>query len=340
MTSRPILRRVLVASALASTAGLTACGSDASEDTVAGTAAGAKQVAAATAAGKEFVYVSGVNDAAYNTVYCGVKGEAKRRGVQVSKQDPTAFSPAAQTSTVNAVIASKPAAILISPNDANAMLAPLKRAQAQGIKVVTALNTLTDATPLSASAVPDEQAGGKAAADYLGKASAGKKVKVAVITFKPKASIPADTRWHSFEDQLKKYPNIDYLGAEFVQEVSPAAATTVMNAILSRHPDVWGVDATFGAAGGGAATAISQRGKNVKLTTYDPGAPVVADGLRSGKITAAVGYGTRKLGVSALEQAYNAVSGKPVTKQITFPPVVYTKQTATPQALTTESPDC
>lgn len=338
MTSRPTLRRLLAAVTLASAAALTGCGSEGSDNNA--TSVDGK-AATADAKGKKFVYISGVNDAAYNAVYCGVQQAAQRLGVQVRKQDPTEFSPAAQTRAVNAVIASKPAGIVISPNDANAMLAPLQRAKAQGIKVVTALNTLNDPAPLASSSVFDEEAGGKAAADYLGKASQGKKVKVALITFKPKASLPADTRWRAFEDRIKTFPNIDYLGAEFVQEVAPSAATPVMNAILSRHPDVWGVDVTFGVAGQGAAAAIDQRGKDVKLTTYDPGNPGVAKALRSGTITAAVGYGTRKLGVSALEQAYNAVSGKPVTKRITFPPVVFTKQTATPQAINaTESPDC
>lgn len=337
MMSRRCRQALAATGMLLSITALAACGSDSDGDNAA-TLTGA---AAQPKKDLKFIYVSGSAGPAYNTVGCGAKDAGKKLGVQVTQQDPTAFSPSAQTSTLNAVISSKPDGIVISPNDANAMFAPIQRATAQGIKVTTALNSLNDSDPISSTVLNDESAGGKAAADYLGKASQGRKVKVALITFKPKASLPADTRWHAFEEQITKYPNISYLGAQFVQDVAPSAATPVMNAILARHPDLWGVHVTFGQAGDGAVAAIRQRGQDIKVVTYDPGNPATTTELRDGEIAAVVGYRQRKLGAAALEQAYNAATGKPVKKLVKFPPVIYTKQTATPQAIAAnESPDC
>jgi ribose transport system substrate-binding protein len=312
--------------------GLLACGDDDSDS-----------VAASDGAGQDlkFAYVSGAASPAYNTVGCGARDAGKELGVEVTQQDPTEFSPSAQTRTLNGVIASKPDGIIISPNDASAMLAPILQADAQGIPVTTALNTLSDSSPLKSVVVNDEEAGGKAAADFLGNAADGQEVKVAAVTFKPEASLPADTRWHAFEEQIKTYPNIDYLGAEFVQDVQPSAATPVMNAILARHPDLWGVHVTFGQAGDGAVAAIRQRRGNVKVVTYDPGNPATLKELRDGEVDAVVGYRQRKLGAEALRQAYNAATGKPVKKDVKFPPIVYTKDKATPDVIAeNESPDC
>lgn len=287
-----------------------------------------------------FAYVSGEADPAYNTVGCGAKDAAKALGATVTQQDPTEFSPTAQSRTLNAVVARKPDGIIISPNDAAAMQAPIERAEAQGIKVTTALNTLNDASSLSSEVVNDEVAGGNAAADYLGKESKGRKVKVALITFKPKASLPADTRWHAFEKEIKKYPNITYLGPQFVADVSPSAATPVMNAILARHPDLWGVQVTFGLAGTGAVAAIRQRGKRLKVVTYDPGNPSTLKDLRSGDVSAVVAYKQRKLGAEALRQAYDAATGKPVKKKVVFAPLIYTAATTDQVIRANESPDC
>jgi ABC-type sugar transport system substrate-binding protein len=276
--------------------------------------------------GARVVYSGAVTDDAYAAIACGVKGRAEELGVTVDVQSPPEFTAPAQTQTINAAIAGNPDGLIVSPADANAMAAPLAGAKARDVPVVTALNTLADPTPLSSQVLADEAAGGIRSAQLVADRLAGKPGKVAVITFTPGRSTPADTRWHSFEQEIAEYPNITYLGPEIVATVDPQEATAKMNALLAREPDLTAVVATFGRAGDGAATALRQRGQTMLLVTYDTNAGVVA-ALRRGEISALIDYNLPEMGRRALDQVLAAHSGQPTNPTTKLPPMVFTQAT-------------
>src|SRR5919202_4002421 len=56
-----------------------------------------------------------IGDEFYTSMGCGAKAEANSLGAHVSVQGPQKFDPSQQTPVVNAVIQSKPDAILIAP---------------------------------------------------------------------------------------------------------------------------------------------------------------------------------------------------------------------------------
>lgn len=318
--SRAVALAAVTAALCAVAAG---CGSSSKPSSTSG-AANASSNSGKPEAGKTFVYLGASNDPAYLSIACGAKLEATRLGAQLTAQYPTAFTAAAQTPLVNSVIAGKPSGLIISPADANAMYAPLVQAKTQGVPVVTALNTLTKPDPLASQVLADETAGGAESADLVAKHLGARGGKVAMITFTPGQSVPADTRWHSFEQEIKKYPKIQYLGAQFT-DITPQTATQKMDAILARTPDVKAVVATFGIAGGGAATALRQRhAQGVYLVTFDTRAEGVAD-LKSGTIAALIDYKLRLLGAQAVDQAVAATTGKPVRKIVELPPTTFTK---------------
>ncbi|WP_462185898.1 substrate-binding domain-containing protein [Frankia sp. CcWB2] len=262
MTCDDALDHVFVTS-LRPLCAVSACGSGESSQSAQSTTAGK------AGNGLRFAYIGAVEDPAYYAIACGAKIKAGKIGATVTVQYPKEFSAAAMTPILNSVLADKPDGLMISVADANAMYAPLSKAKAQGIPIVTALNTLTKKDPLASEVIADEAAGGRLSAELIAKHLGIEGGKVAGLGFTPGVSTPADQRLHNFESEIKKYPNIDYLGAE-ITDVSPQTATVKMNAILARDPDIKAIFTSFGIAAQGAVTALSQRNKSgVYVTSFD-----------------------------------------------------------------------
>ncbi|MEO6115311.1 MAG: substrate-binding domain-containing protein, partial [Pseudolysinimonas sp.] len=75
-------------------------------------------------------------DPFYVTMACGAQAAADKLGVKLSVTGGDSWSADVQTPVVNSVVAQKPDAVLIAPNDATAMQAPLQQLVSQGIKLV------------------------------------------------------------------------------------------------------------------------------------------------------------------------------------------------------------
>jgi len=73
--------------------------------------------------------VQGVTgDNFYITMQCAVEATAKQLGATVKTQGPQKFDASLQTPIVQAVVASKPDALIIAPTDVSAMQQPIKQA--------------------------------------------------------------------------------------------------------------------------------------------------------------------------------------------------------------------
>src|SRR5246500_3424565 len=76
--------------------------------------------------GKTVVFVPGVmGNAFYVTMERGIRAEAAKYGFKVDIQGAQQFDPTLQTPIVNAVVASKPAGVLIAPTDSKGMFSPI-----------------------------------------------------------------------------------------------------------------------------------------------------------------------------------------------------------------------
>ena len=95
-------------------------------------------------AGIDISFIQGVKgDEFYVSMDCGVEDAAAKFGATVNVQGPDSFDATLQNPIIDAVVASKPDAILIAPNDVEASAGPLQRAQDAGIQVIlvdTAVN--------------------------------------------------------------------------------------------------------------------------------------------------------------------------------------------------------
>jgi ribose transport system substrate-binding protein len=201
----------------------------------------------------------------------------------------------------------------VAPTDTKAMFAPINQLKQNGSKIVLVDTTLDDASIAESQIASDNLGGGKAAADTLAKLIGGKG-KVFVNNVNPGIST-TDLRTKGFEEEAKKL-GLTYIGVQYNGD-DPAKAASIVNGVLAKNPDLKGIFATnlFGAEG--SATALRQSGKQgkVKIVGFDAGPKQVQD-LKEGIVQGLIAQKPGTIGSDGVQQAYNALAGKPVTKKI------------------------
>jgi len=279
---------------------------------VASTATGGGASPAAGQSAKKtytFYLVAGIaSDAFYLTMKKGAQAAAKKLGnvKVVFTGSPASFAPNTQIPFLNAAIARKPDAILIAPTDKTALISPIQRAVSAKIPVVTVDTFITK--PIAFTNVStDNLAGGRAAADALVKAIGGSG-EVAAISVNPGIST-TDQRRDGFVAELKKYPNVKYLGIQYCND-DQTKASNQTSALLNGHPNLKGIFAMNVVSGNGATAAVTAAGKSgqVKLVEFDAGPPQV-QALKAGTIDALVAQYPYGIGRQGVQLAYKWVTG-------------------------------
>src|ERR671935_156632 len=152
-------------------------------------------------------------------------------------QGPDKFDASLQTPVVNAVAAKKPDAVLVAPTDTKAMYAPIKQLSDGGSKVALVDTTLEQADFAVSQIASDNEGGGKAAADTLGKLIGGKG-KVFVVNVTPGIST-TDARGKGFQDAAKA-AGLTFVGQQYDND-DPAKAAAIVKAELAKDPDLKGI---------------------------------------------------------------------------------------------------
>jgi ribose transport system substrate-binding protein len=286
----------------------------------AGLAAGAAMTtstAVQAAPAKKIVFIQGVKgDGFYITMGCGVNATAKKLGVSVSTQGPAKFDATLQRPILASVVASKPDAILIAPNDVVAMQKPLEQAAKAGIKIVLVDTTVKDPS-FAVSQIASNNLAGGAAAFLAVKKLVPEGGKVLGIGVKPGIST-TDARDKGFQNAVAasggKYVSV---GQQYSQN-EPAIAAQITTAALAKDPDLKAIFASNLFAAQGAATGIKQAGKEgqVKIVAFDAG-PDQVKALKDGTVQALIAQQPYQIGVQGVTQAVNALNGKPTKKKIT-----------------------
>ena len=274
--------------------------------------------------GKTVAFVPGVTgNAFYVSMECGIRSEALKYGFTINFQGAQAFDPSLQTPIVNAVVATKPAGLLIAPTDSKAMFVPISQAVSAGIKVALVDTTLNDTSQVITSIATDNTAGGAAAADALAKLI-GEKGKVMAIAFQAGAST-SDQRQKGFEEGIKKYPNITYVGFQ-ISNNDPSKAAAEVGATLAANPDLAGIFATNDRSAEGAATGLRVADKvgAVKVVGFDAG-PTQIKQLQDGLVQALIAQQPYQIGVDGVDAIATALNGKSVQHSITTGTVTITK---------------
>ena len=244
---------------------------------------------------------------------CGAKAEASKLGYSISVQGPADFAAPEQIPIVNAVTASKPAAVLIAPTDTHALIGPMQSMKSAGIKVIQVDTTVADTSIASASISSNNIKGGELAAAELAK-EMGDKGSVVVMNEQAGVST-TEARIKGFMTGIKKYPNITVLPTQYVGD-NPSKAAAAITALYSAHQDLGGVFATNVLVAQGVDTGLKTAGvsQKVKIVGYDADPTQIAD-LKSGVVDALIAQEPYQEGVDGVQQAVNAIQGKP-TKSI------------------------
>ena len=278
-------------------------------------ATAATEAPPAEVAKPKIVLVRITGDPFYKTVECAALEEAKKLGVDLELQGMANFEIAEQTRVLDAVIQTKPDVIITAPVDGEGVIPVFKRIKEAGIKSVIYDTTLNDESLYETDIVTDNFEQGKMAADALAE-SIGKKGKVFVLNTQP--GLPTtDAEQKGFEEQIKTYPDIEFLGTEF-HNSDQNRAVEITNAMLQAHPDLAGFFATntFGAQAGASAIRAANKIGEVKIIGYDTTDEII-QGLKDGVFVAVLAYEARKEGELAIQSAVKAFNGETLEKMQT-----------------------
>ena len=268
---------------------------------------------AAEAADPAVAVVLGVKGSPfYQALACGAKAKAKELGLALTISAPDQFAADSQIPVVNAIAATTPAVAVIVPTDAKALIAPMKQLADRGTKIVTVDQTIADNSFVQTQILTDNAQGGRLAADALNALLDGKG-EVLVIT-QPPGSAAQDARTTGFEEELKKFPGIVYLGAQY-QSDDPQKAAEIVTSTLSAHPKLAGLFSTNDQGAIGALTGLRQAGAlgKVKVVAYDAASAEV-NALKNGAIHALIAQDPKQEGEVAMESAAKLIKGDKLEK--------------------------
>ena len=323
-SSTPAASDSVTASTAASTDTSAAASTQASTDTSAAASTEAStgtsstpgtSVSTGTSGGKagKVVYIPGLTgNPFYNTVACGASREAKAKGVAFGYQGASTFGVAEQTKILDAVVATKPGAIMISITDPTAMVAPLTAAKNAGIKIIGIDGDLTDTSVMTTNIQSDGMTGGMLAGDALAKAVGEKGAVLAIDN--ATGSVVSKARTDGFAKAIAKYPNMKFLGIQYSGNDISKAASIVSSAATNNH-DLVGVYGVETNNTQGALTGVRESGlKNkVRVVGYDTSEPIVT-ALKDGSLTGTVVQYPRGEGKLGVDSAVDAMSGTSVPR--------------------------
>jgi len=262
-------------------------------------------------------------DGFYVTMHKGAEAAAKALGVNLLYQGGAKWDATLQIPIVEAVIAKKPAAILIAPNDKQQLVGPLKKAFDAGIQIVCVDTFIGNGVfqtgsgdadfPISYVA-SDNILGGKMAAAALAKAVGGKG-KVYVSNTLPNVST-TDQREQGFKEGMKAFPDIQVLETQFNGDDANKAAAQ-FQAVLGRAPDLVGVFGAnlFSASGAGNGAKQAGVAGKVKIAGFDAPESIVKD-LKDGTFEMTIAQHPAEIGYFGLVAAYAKVTNNPVPTAI------------------------
>lgn len=279
----------------------------------------------ANAAGENIVFIQGVKgDGFYITMDCGIQAAAKKAGAKVKTVGPAKFDATLQKPILDSVVAGKPDAILIAPNDVNAMQKPLEDAAKKGIKVVLVDTTVKNPKFAASQISSNNFAGGQEAFKAVQRLVPGGG-KVLGIGVKPGIST-TDARDSGFKAAVEKSGGkYSFIGQEY-SDNEPAKAAQITTAAIAANPDLKAIFASNLFSAQGAATGIKQAGKEGQIVVigFDAG-PDQVKALKAGTVQALIAQQPATIGERGVAEAIKAIKGQKTTKKITTGFTILTK---------------
>jgi ribose transport system substrate-binding protein len=219
----------------------------------------------------------------------GARDEFARLGVQVVAQTDANFDPAKQKNDVETVMAKKPSAIFSELVDPDTAPEAFKPARDAGTVLVFVDQPPKDfkAGKEYVSVVSDDFAEmGKHAGDAMA-AALGGKGKIAYVYHDANFFV-TNQRDSAFKQTILDHHN----GVQIVSEqglADPTRAEDVLNALVTKHPDLDGVYATWSTPAESVLAALRNAGnKHTRIVTFDLSEPLTVDMAKGGNVVAIV----------------------------------------------------
>src|SRR5487761_1570765 len=274
----------------------------------------------------EELIVGTKSDDFYVTMECGAQKEAKKLGVSLSVTGPATFSIPQQKPLIDTAVVQRPGALLVAPTDSSALNPDLLKVEKAGSKIIFVDTSSSDMSIGLSRISSNNLAGGKLAADTLGKLIGGKGT-VAVISV-AKGVSTTDARVQGFEQEMAaKFPGVKLLPEQNDATDSVTTASSFIEGDITAQPTLNGAFAANVITAQGAASGIAHAHKTgkVKLATFDAD-PTQMSMMSSGTIQLAIAQEPALEGADAVQQGLNAIEGKTVTKNIATPLIAITPQ--------------
>ncbi len=230
-----------------------------------------------------------------------------------------------QIQVVQDAIIMKSKAIVLGPNDKEALVRPVLKIRDAHIPCViidSAVN-VNDANYVSFVAT-DNYLGGADAARCLSKAINGKGNVILIKFIQNSAS--TESRAEGFKETLKKdFPNIKIIDEQYTLG-TPEDARQKTSDLLTRNPSVVGLFAVNQPSSVGAYKALQAQGTTikVKMVGFDSD-PILLDGIADGRVEALIVQNPYEIGYQGVKAAVEALDGKEVPKRMPIPSMIINK---------------
>lgn len=245
---------------------------------------------------------------------CGARAAVEGTNVKLNYQASTEWSPTSQKPILDTVLATNPDALIIVPTDSTALQRTLGEAYKRGTKIIVLDSTIKDPSIAASVITTDNYSAGKTA--FGGIAQAHNGGKLLVLATAPGIS-SNDDRVNGFADAAAKDGRFEYLGVQYVPDLSAVKAAQIVTAALAKDPDIAGIFAVNGKLTDGVATGVKQSRVETGLTVIGFDAqPATISLVAKGEVQAIVAQQPYEFGKQGVEQALAALEGKPTEAKI------------------------
>ncbi len=234
--------------------------------------------------------------------YEGMEAAAELYGVKTVYTGTAEYDVNKQVTAFDQVAAKKPAGIAITAINPDAFIVPINKAMDSGIPVVAFDSDSPDSKALSFLCTDNYEAGiiaGKKTIELIGEGTIG-------ILERP-GQLCIDQRVAGYKDAIAASENMEVIITADAGGDETKAATAVSN-MISSEPDLDVIFACTGIEAIGAATAVKESGKPIKVVTFDSDAAVVQL-IKEGLIFCTLEEQTYSMGYWTMVFLYNYAHG-------------------------------
>lgn len=263
----------------------------------------------------------------WEVVHRGAEQAGRERGYEITWTGPEQETDREkQIQAVEDAVVKKVMGIVLGPNDAKALVRPVKKIKQANIPCII-IDSSVDADPADyiSFVATDNFSGGVEAARRLGAVLQGR--GSVIITKFVQNSASTDARAEGFRQTLaEEFPGIKIIAEQYtLGTVEDARQKTVD--MLMKNRQVTGLFAVNHPSSVGAYKALQNQGAagKIKMIGFDSD-PILLEGISRGGVEALIVQNPFEIGYQGVKAVINAIEGKPVPPRMPIPSMIVDKK--------------